>query len=68
MWRKSIHRCVSSQNKVITHIQDFKFSVNRTKLTDEELTPIKIFEYLDRRVVGQHNAKRALAIAYSSRK
>ncbi len=65
MWRRSIHRCLSSQSKPITHIQDFKFTINRTKLSDEQLTAPKIYENLDRRVIGQHNAKRALAIAFS---
>ena len=45
--------------------REFKFRNIKEDSIERNLTPKKIFELLDRRVVGQAAAKRMLAIAYS---
>ena len=52
----------------ILHAKDFKFAsvASAASTADGLMTPKKIFEMLDKRVVGQAAAKRMLAIAYSS--
>ena len=47
--------------------RDFKFRNSKEDSIEKNLTPKKIFEQLDKRVVGQSGAKRMLAIAYSNR-
>lgn len=46
--------------------KDFRFSSVGGFIYSQENTPKKIFEYLDNHVIGQTEAKRALAIAYST--
>lgn len=48
------------------HSKDFKFNSIGGFLNSEDSTPKKIFTYLDRHVIGQTEAKRAIAIAYSN--
>lgn len=46
---------------------DFEFKSVPGFKNDSQLTPKKIFEQLERHVIGQSGAKRALAIAYRNR-
>lgn len=47
------------------YARDFKFSKVKDASTEQSLTPKKIFDMLEKKVVGQTAAKRMLAIAYS---
>ena len=49
------------------YARDFKFKSIGGFLFSDENTPRKIFSYLNNHVIGQTEAKRALAIAYSKR-
>ena len=58
-------KTTESASGVITRAKDFKFSKDKDIGMNEESTPKMINEYLDKHVVGQTDAKKALSIAYS---
>lgn len=55
----------SRARPVITRAKEFKFSNCSEFGLDEHSTPKQIYKYLHKHVVGQDDAKKALAIAYS---
>lgn len=61
--RHSIKRFFSDK---VLFSRNFKFRNAREDSIEKNLTPKKIYDLLDKRVVGQSGAKRMLAIAYSS--
>lgn len=50
----------------VLFLGDFNFPLSgaSSKLSNATLTPKKVFEHLDKRVIGQTEAKRVLSIAY----
>ena len=64
--RRGFSSSGSSKEDPILFAKDFTFKDFGGKASEVGLTPKKIFEHLDRRVIGQSNAKRVLAIAYST--
>ena len=49
----------------VLHSRDFRFKSVKGLLHGRKFTPKKVFNYLENHVIGQKEAKRALAIAYS---
>jgi hypothetical protein len=57
---------IDSLGGEVLFLADFNFPLTgvSSKLLNASLTPKKVFDHLDKRVVGQTEAKRILAIAY----
>lgn len=57
---------LEEKTKPILFAKDFRFTLGSKYQKESELTPVKIFDLLEKKVVGQQEAKRTLAIAYSN--